>query len=327
MSTEGVDFSGSRPTPAQIKSAGCTFVMRYVGSKLHGSGRDIKWLSPNEARAYHNEGLDVGVVFETAANRADDGHVAGLADAHSAEAELTYCGLPPNLPVYFAVDWDTTVGPKITAYFDAINSVIGVDRTGVYGGIKVVDALLKAGLARYGWQTLAWSGGRWGRAKLQQYAINETLAGHEVDLNRALSTDVGLWRAGTDDNKSEEKDMPAADLPARGNVPNGYSVVEFSFPVGSVGAIGLVHDNTYVNADAGIEAQPVAQVRVTAHRKGRKGEVLKGADGKDVIKVGAEDGKGWPDKVVLHVTNPKDTDYVTIVRLDEGARPVGVDMS
>jgi hypothetical protein len=340
MSALGVDFSGSRPTPAQLKTAGVTFVMRYVGSKVHGPGRDVKWLSPSEAKAYHEAGIDVGIVFETTAKRAEGGLPAGIADATSAILEITYCGLPPGLPVYFAVDYDTTVGPNVTGYFDGVNRVLGVSRTGAYGGIKVIDALFKAGLIRYGWQTIAWSGGQWSKkAQLQQYAIDKTLAGHEVDYNRATVTDFGQWRADSDTTeeiKSEEKSMPAADLPARENVPNGYSIIEFSFEVGTVTAIGLVQDNTFVSPDDGYEAQSPARVRVTAHRKGQKGEVFKDPDKKSptyntsVISVGFEDveGQGWCDKQVLKVSNPKDTDYVTVVRLDkENKRPVGVDLS
>jgi hypothetical protein len=339
MSVEGVDFSGSRPTPKQLKDAGKTFVMRYVGSKIHDPGRDVKWLSVSEAKTYHEAGIDVGVVYETSAQRADDGSAAGVSDAQSAVTELAYLGLPKDLPVYFAVDWDATVGPKIKAYFQGINHVIGVDRTGVYGGIDVVDDLFKARLVRYGWQTLAWSAGRWSKnAQLQQYLINKTVASHEVDYDRAMVADFGQWRAGssTDETKSEEHAVPAADLPARDNVPNGYSVVEFSIPKGLVkSSIGLCQDATFVSEEDGYEAQPPARVRVTAHRVGRKGQVFKDDTkgsptfGTNVISVGFDpDGKGWVNKVVLKIDSPSDTDYVTVVRLDhENKRPVGVDMS
>jgi hypothetical protein len=132
----------------------------------------------------------------------------------------------------------------------------------------------------------------------------------------------------------QEEDMPyGGQVPSRNNVPNRYAVCEFSFPTEFANAVGLVTDHTYENPDAGYAAQPPAQVRVTAHRKGRGGEVLMDPTttsptyGTEVITVGSDDGEGWPDKVVVRVQDPANIDYVTVVRLDDGDRPVGVDMS
>ena len=125
-----------------------------------------------------------------------------------------------------------------------------------------------------------------------------------------------------------EDDMPyGGQVPSRENVPNGYAECEFSFPNEFAKTVGLVCDNTYANEQYGYAAQPPALVRVTAHRKGRKGEVLKDASGNEVVKVGADDGKGWADKVVLHVKDPQNIDYITVRRFDTGKGTVGVDMS
>lgn len=192
----GVDYSSARPSHAAMRTAGVRFVCRYIGSQVQGTGRSTKWLSPAEAASLHADGFDVVVVFETTANRADGGREAGLADAHTAVAELAYCGLPADLPVYFAIDFDTTVGPLITAYFRAVAEVIDLKRVGAYAGYKVIKALFDAKLITYGWQTYAWSAGRWdSRTHIEQYSNNRSVAGASVDYDRAMKTDFGQWPA------------------------------------------------------------------------------------------------------------------------------------
>jgi hypothetical protein len=194
--TFGLDYSGGRPSHTAMKTAGVAFVCRYIGSQVRSTGRSTKWLSPLEANDLHLDGFAIVVVFETTAQRAEGGATAGTADAHTAVAELAYCGLPADLPVYFAVDYDTTVGPHITAYFTAIAKVLGLKRVGAYGGYKVIKALFDAELITYGWQTYAWSGGHWdGRAHLQQYSNNKTIGGASVDYDRAMKPEYGQWPA------------------------------------------------------------------------------------------------------------------------------------
>jgi hypothetical protein len=196
MMTFGLDYSSGRPSAAALKAAGVTFVCRYIGSTVHGTGRSAKWLTPSEAKARHDDGFDIVTVFEYEAKRAEGGAAAGTADAHTAVAELAYCGLPADLPVYWAVDYDTTVGPHITAYFQAIAKVVGLKRIGAYGSYKVIKALFDAKLITYGWQTYAWSGGKWDpRAQIQQYSNNETIGGASVDYDRAMHADYGQWPA------------------------------------------------------------------------------------------------------------------------------------
>ena len=196
MTIFGLDYSGGRPSHTAMKTAGMTFVCRYIGSQVRKAGRDAKWLSPAEAKSLHGDGFAIVAVFETTAKRAEAGHAAGVADAHTAIAELAYCGLPANLPVYFAVDYDTTVGPNVTGYFQGVASVLGLARTGGYAGYKVIKALFDKKLITYGWQTYAWSDGKWdSRAQLQQYANNKTIGGASVDYDRAMHADYGQWPA------------------------------------------------------------------------------------------------------------------------------------
>jgi hypothetical protein len=192
----GVDFSSSRPSHAALKTAGVKFAGRYIGSQVRKAGRDAKWLSPSEATSLHGDGFDIVIIFETSAKRAEGGRAAGLADAHTAVAELAYCGAPANTVVYFAVDWDAEVGPLITAYFKAVAEVLGLARVGAYGGYKVIKALFDAHLITYGMQTYAWSAGKWdSRAQLQQYNNGRTIGGASVDYDRAMKPNFGQWPA------------------------------------------------------------------------------------------------------------------------------------
>lgn len=152
-----------------------------------------KNLSSTERKALHDAGISVGVVWESTAKRPESGHAAGVADAKAALALLKSLGAPDSTAVYFAVDYDTTVGPHITAYLEGAASVLGLARVGVYGGYKIVKACFDKALITYGWQTYAWSGGKWdARAQLQQYSNGLTLGGGDVDYCHLIKP-AGLW--------------------------------------------------------------------------------------------------------------------------------------
>jgi glycoside hydrolase-like protein len=210
MTTFGVDYAfAPHPTVNALKSSGATFVVRYIGSKDYTKSRSEKWLSPAEAKALHDAGIAVCVVFETAAKRAEDGHDAGAEDAAVCVKELAYCGLPADMPVYFAVDYDTTVGPHITAYLQGAAEVLGLARVGVYAGYKVVKACLDKKLVAYAWQTYAWSGGKWDpRAHLQQYSNGHKIGNATVDYDRAMVADYGQW-------PRPSKPLPPAPKPVK----------------------------------------------------------------------------------------------------------------
>lgn len=334
----GLDYSVARPSHSAMKTAGVQFVMRYIGSANHTVDRHPKFLSPGEARSLHADGFDIGVVFETTAGRAGGGRSAGLADAHLAAAELAYCGLPASAAVYLAVDYDATVGPKISAYFQAAGEVLGVPRTGVYGGYRVVKALRDKGLVGRTWQTYAWSGGKWDpRNDLEQYSNNRRVGDADVDYNRSLKTDFGQWPAvgAVKPDKEEDDDMASNGvLQARENIPNGRSELTLSIKNGTSDQLGIWGDPTYDNPDAGYAKCGPGQFRVIAHVKSRTGVVFKDQNkdsptyGTEVISVGFEaDGKGWCDKVVLVMPSGKKADGWKVTRLDNEACQFGADIS
>ena len=184
----GVDYSFARPSPATLRADGFGFVARYLSGV---AGKDI---TRGEADTLIAHGLDVVVVWETTGTDVLFGYGQGAADARAAEAEARAVGQPAGRPIYFAIDFDAQPSQQgvIDAYFDGVASVIGRDRAGAYAGIGPISRLFDAGKIKWGWQTYAWSGGRWdGRAQLRQ-VLNGILGG-AADKDQAVAADFGQW--------------------------------------------------------------------------------------------------------------------------------------
>jgi hypothetical protein len=199
---EGVDYSYSRPTAAQLKAAGKQFALRYVSSSGHA-----KNLTRSEADALKTTGIAIGIVYELTASRALDGRATGRTDAASARAQVAALGGPADGGViYFAVDFDAQPHQMdaVMAYGTGWADVLGKGRCGPYGSYRVCKAFLDAGFA-YAWQTYAWSGGQWDpRAQLRQYRNNVTLGSGTVDLCRSMADDFGQWDRQEDDLTEEQ---------------------------------------------------------------------------------------------------------------------------
>lgn len=193
---EGVDYSWARPGGAALKAAGKSFAWRY----LYADGQGGKGLDRSEYDDLVAHGIEVPVGYESTAQRALDGHQAGVDDANAARQQLNALGLP-DMPVYFAVDFDVAdYAPSssdaraklgvIADYFDGVRSVMGAN-TGGYGGFYLIKRLFDAGLINWGFQAYAWSGSQWdSRAQLQQYLNGQNING-AVDLTRATVDNYG----------------------------------------------------------------------------------------------------------------------------------------
>jgi len=190
----GIDYAWSRPSVTAMKAAGVTFVCRYLSHDTTG-----KNATPGEVAMLRAAGMALVFVWETTAARALAGAGAGQADAVDALSQARGLGLPDDRPIFFAVDFDAmpTDQPKINDYFDGVASVIGLNRVGMYSGYGPVARAFDAGKIRYGWQTYAWSAGKWdGRAGIQQYSNDERIGGQDVDFNRSTLDDFGQWTTG-----------------------------------------------------------------------------------------------------------------------------------
>ncbi|RJQ31913.1 MAG: DUF1906 domain-containing protein [Actinobacteria bacterium] len=190
---EGVDYSwGYYPGFAhKLKSGGKQFVMRYVAT---GEGKEI---TAGEVIELKKAGLAIGVVFEITHrhNRPLDGFKAGQVDATKVRQYVHGVGLPSNMPIYFAVDFEASSAQQaaINSYISGAASVLGKDKTGVYGGYDTVAGALNAGVCKYAWQTYSWSRGRFdARAQIRQYLNKQSLHGVAVDMNKIIHSDSGI---------------------------------------------------------------------------------------------------------------------------------------
>jgi hypothetical protein len=185
-----IDLAWGRPSIASMRAAGVTGVVRYASHDQTG-----KNLSAAEAQKLLSAGINVGLIWESTAGRVQSGQSGGILDAEAAKTMGHSWGMPTTRPVYFACDYNA--GPDdCTAYLRGVASVLGYARTGLYGGYVPIRAAFDKKLISFGWQTYAWSGGRWDtRAQLQQYSNGHLVGGVDVDYNRLGPghSDWGGW--------------------------------------------------------------------------------------------------------------------------------------
>jgi hypothetical protein len=191
-SERGLDYAWSRPSsPQAMRAAGYTFAARYLSYDTTG-----KNLTAGESHDLFTAGIDVVANWEWGASDALSGFSTGASEARDAAAQAAAAGMPADRPIYFSVDFDAAPGDQdaIDQYFAGVASVIGVERTGAYGGYYVIQRLFDHGKIDWGWQTYAWSGGQWEpRAQLRQIQNGVTVAGADCDLDQAVVSDFGQW--------------------------------------------------------------------------------------------------------------------------------------
>jgi hypothetical protein len=187
VTLEGVDYSWDRPDPAALIAAGKHFACRYL------SDEPSKNLTRAEADAGAAAGLWWVVVFEAEAGQElPDPAWAAAESVRQAQA----LAIPAGRPIFFAVDWDAQSGEfdAIESFLLAYGAQLGPYVAGVYGGERVVGAMLDRGAVDWVWQTYAWSNALDPRAQLYQYSNNVQVVGALVDLDRAYFDDYGQWR-------------------------------------------------------------------------------------------------------------------------------------
>lgn len=216
MAVEGVDYAWSRPSASALKAAGKVFACRYGGPGSAG-----KQLDAAEAAALNAEGIAIVANAEGAADGMLGGWNVGVAWARDAEAHFRACGMPAGRPIYFSADFDVEMGSQWVAVANALRgaaSVIGLDRVGIYGGRWPIQWARSNGVAKWFWQTYAWSSGVWVPGNhIEQYRNGVTIGGtSQIDLDRALVPDFGQWVVGGTD-MFEERD--------RRIISNAYQVL------------------------------------------------------------------------------------------------------
>jgi hypothetical protein len=195
--TQGCDYSFDRPDPACLFNKGIRFAVRYTSI-----GSDPKNMSAPEVQRLLDAGIALVTVFEESKGHMLGGRVAGVQAAKASRDLASACGMPDGRPHYFALDIDPnplrdSQWDHIRAYLDGAASVLGRDAVGVYGGFLAIEKLVPHS-APWGWQTRAWSKGKWSaKARLQQHEIEVGRCGGQVDLDRTHPdhsiADYGQW--------------------------------------------------------------------------------------------------------------------------------------
>lgn len=207
-----LDFSAGVLKAATIKAAGHVGVIRYVGTP----GR-TKNITKAEYDELNRNGIDVALVYENKAGDANGGFSEGVNAARAARANADAIGWPKDRPIYFAVDSDQVTAldfSEVVAYLDGAASVLGngIERIGVYGEYDVIERNVGSH-ARYGWQTVAWSGGRVSsKAHLFQRLGQIYVGGIQVDVNNILAADWGQQNAQEDDMPTKEEVQEATEV-------------------------------------------------------------------------------------------------------------------
>ncbi len=200
MGRFGVDYSYSRPDVAAMAADGVTFACRYLRDS---PGHPGKALTAAEAAQLAGAGIAVVGNDETTGVQYLGGYDGGHRDAQAALAAHLACGGPVNgRPVYFSpldhdpAGLDAAGWGLLRDYARGVVDVLGVARTGWYGGTRMLRDLRGRDLGRWWWQSLGWRDGVWlDWAHIQQYDNGQLRWGGEVDYDRALTADFGQWPA------------------------------------------------------------------------------------------------------------------------------------
>lgn len=199
-----LDYSAGYPGGSAVHDAGYAGVIRYL--RKEGASR-VKPLTAGEVVDMRAHDRLIAVVYQhVSKSRVTEGRAAGQHDARWALEQAHVVGIDPRC-VYFAVDFDA-VPATVAEYFRGTADVLGVGRNGAYGSYKVLEYLFDRGIITYGWQTVAWSGGRReARAHLYQRLGQVPVGGVSCDVNDVLKTDFGQDYLPEDDMLPDEREV------------------------------------------------------------------------------------------------------------------------
>jgi Domain of unknown function (DUF1906) len=212
-----IDFAMRQIPAADIRAAGHAGVINYVSTSRPGSSFGAKPITLPYAQSLTAAGLAIVSNYQygkpggTAPSDFLRGFAGGVADARTAWALHTAAGGGKSAPVFFTIDEDIdhdTWNNVALQWFRGINSVIGVQRTGIYAGINPCQWAIADGVIgrsrspghAWAWQTRAWSGTQVHPAAVLYQRVVSTasnpgpvVGGLEVDVSDALAQDVGQW--------------------------------------------------------------------------------------------------------------------------------------
>ncbi|MDA4107527.1 DUF1906 domain-containing protein [Mycolicibacterium holsaticum] len=212
-----VDFTHRLVPADQIKAAGYDGALVYVSELRPGADFDFKPVTRAYADSLRTAGLHVVSCYQygkpgwPTPSDYTRGYDGGVADAQTALRLHAAAGGAESAPIFFSIDEDVdleTWKSVAAQWLRGINSVLGVQRTGVYGHARVCawaidDAVIGRSTSPghwWAWQTKAWSGGkREPRAVLYQAVVVSgpdtgiAMGGTHVDEDEVLAPDFGQW--------------------------------------------------------------------------------------------------------------------------------------
>jgi len=216
-----IDFAERLVQPEQIRSAGYAGALVYVSELRPGATFDFKPVTREYADGLRAEGLHIVSCYQfgkpgwpRSPSDFTRGYDGGVADAQTALRLHAAAGGPDSAPIFFSVDEpiDLNTWTNIAVeWFRGINSVLGVERTGIYGGNRECAWAIGDGVIgrsttpgyRWAWQTKAWSHGeREPAAVLYQAEVvtasdpGALIDGVHVDVDDVLAADFGQWDLG-----------------------------------------------------------------------------------------------------------------------------------
>jgi hypothetical protein len=212
-----IDFAQHQIPAEHIRAAGYSGVVNYVSLSRPGSSFGAKPITRPYAESLTAAGLVIVSNYQygkpggSAPSDFTRGFAGGVADARTGWQLHTAAGGGQSAPIFFTIDEDIsrdTWNNVALQWFRGINSVLGVQRTGVYGGLDVCQWAAADGVIgssripghRWAWQTKAWSHGQIDPAAVLYQRIVSTasspgplVGGCEVDVNDVMAQDCGQW--------------------------------------------------------------------------------------------------------------------------------------
>lgn len=224
MPSLGVDYSYARPGGAVLARLGVKGAGRYLADQ--GDGRQIE---RPEFDDLTRNGVAVWFVREGAATGMLGGQGKGVSDARIAVGNLARLGLNDQV-VYAAADWDVTAAqfPACDDYMAGFASVIGAERTGIYGGLYYLNHCHQAGLAKWFWQAGAtsWNHGQKPAMTVHLEQTVRTPPAPGTDHNFIYTDDYGQAGPRLTDLTTQEDDMIFIKSPGRPAALIGAGVAE-----------------------------------------------------------------------------------------------------
>lgn len=200
-----LDFSAAIPSARDIKAAGHSGAVMYI-SPAREAWMKAKPVQKGTIQDFKNHGLQFAFVWQYGKEQNPDvmrGHAGGVADAKAAQKQLDKIGCSKH-PVFFAVDFDITLSQwnsTAVQYFKGVNSVLGKDRTGIYGHSRVISwskedkVVAEVSPGRVlGWTTKSWSYGDTARDYSVLYQGTHNVKGPSgvlVDINTIYHSNWG----------------------------------------------------------------------------------------------------------------------------------------